>query len=95
MSLTSSSSSSNESSSNGTPPSPPRKMRSLNDLYEINNPIDNDVTLYCYLAIYPIVFEEEIKDEKWRISIAEEIESIKKNNIWKLVPRPKKKKANR
>jgi hypothetical protein len=56
MSLTSSSSS-NESSSNGTPPSPPRKMRSLNDLYEIANPIDNDVTLYCYLATYPIVFE--------------------------------------
>jgi len=38
------------------------------------------------------VFEEAIKDEKWRIAIDEEIESIEKNNTWKLVPRPKEKK---
>jgi hypothetical protein len=38
------------------------------------------------------VFEESIKDEKWRIAIDEEIESIEKNNTWKLVPRLKEKK---
>jgi hypothetical protein len=87
------SSSSSESSSNGTPPSLPKKMRSLNDLYEVTNPIDNDVTLYCHLATCdPIMFEEVIKDEKWRLVIDEEIASIEKNNIWKLVPRPKEKK---
>jgi hypothetical protein len=59
-----SSSSSNESSSSGTPPSPPKKMRSLDDIYEVTNPID-DVTLYCHLAICDtIVFEETIKGAK-------------------------------
>jgi hypothetical protein len=59
------SSSSSESSSNGTPPSPSKKMRSLDDLYEVANFIDDDVTLYCHLAIYnPIVFEEAIKNAK-------------------------------
>jgi hypothetical protein len=38
------------------------------------------------------VFEEEIKDEKWRIAIDEKIASIKKNNTWKLVPISKEKK---
>jgi hypothetical protein len=39
-------------------------MRSLNDLYEVTNPID-DVILYGHLATCdPIVFEEAIKDEK-------------------------------
>jgi hypothetical protein len=57
MSSTSSSSSSNESLSSGTPPSSPSKMRSLDDLYEVTNFID-DVTLYCHLATCDtIVFE--------------------------------------
>jgi hypothetical protein len=37
-----------------------------------------------------IAFEEAIKDEKWRITMDEEIASIKKNDIWKLNPGPKK-----
>jgi hypothetical protein len=40
------------------------------------------------------VFEEEIKDEKWRIAIDEKIASIKKNNTWKLVPISKKKRRS-
>jgi len=91
--MSSASSSSSESSSSGTPPSPPRKMRSLDDLYEVTNPIDNDVTLNCHLATCDsIMFEEAIKDRKWRIAMDEEITSIEKNNTWKLVPRQKKKK---
>jgi hypothetical protein len=40
-------------------------MRSLNDLYEVTNPIDDYVTLYCHLATCDlIVFEEVIKDKK-------------------------------
>jgi len=31
------------------------------------------------------VFEEAMKDEKWRISMDEEITSIEKNDTWKLV----------
>ena len=87
------SSSSSGSSRSGSPPSPPRKMMSLDDLYEVTNPIDNEVTLYCYLTTCdPIVFEEVIKDEKWRIAMDEETLLIEKNDIWKLVSRPKGKK---
>jgi hypothetical protein len=50
------------SSSSGTPS---RKMRNLDDLYEITNSINDDVILYCHLAICdPIVLGEVIKDAK-------------------------------
>jgi hypothetical protein len=56
-------------------------MRSLDDLYEVTNPIDDNLTLYCHLAICEsIVFENSIKDEKWRIAMDEEIASIEKND---------------
>jgi hypothetical protein len=59
-----SSTSSNENSSSGTPPNPSRKMRSLDDLYEVTNHID-DVTLYCHLATCDTtVFKKAIKDAK-------------------------------
>jgi len=77
--MNSTSSSSIESSSSGTPSSLPRKMRSLDDLYEVTNHIDNDVALYFHLVTYDsIVFEEAIKDEKLRIAMNEEIASIEK-----------------
>jgi len=64
---------------------------SLEDLYELTNTID-DVTLYCHLTICdPIMFETTIKDEKWRIIMDEEIASIEKNNTWRLVLRPNRK----
>jgi len=56
---------SNESSSSGNPSSPPKRMWSLDELYEVTTPIDDDVTLYYHLATSdPIMFEEVIKDEK-------------------------------
>jgi hypothetical protein len=76
------SSSSRGSSSNGSPPRPPRKMMILDDLYEVTNPIDDDVTLYYHLAICdPTMFEEVVKDKKLRITMNEEILSIEKNDI--------------
>ena len=61
--------SSSESSSSDTLLSLPWKMRSLSDLYEATNPIDDYVTLYYHLATcYHIVFEE-VADEKWRINM--------------------------
>ena len=73
--------SSNGSLSSGSPSSSPRKMRSINELYEVTTPIDNDVTLYYHLAVYdPIVFKEAIKNAKQRISMDEEITSIEKND---------------
>jgi len=54
-------------------------MRIFNDLYEVTNLIDNDVTLYCYLATCdPIVFEEAINNEKIKIVMNEEIALIEK-----------------
>jgi len=50
---------SNGSSSGGSLPSPPRKMRRLEDFYEVINPIDDDLTLYCLLFICEtIVFDK-------------------------------------
>jgi hypothetical protein len=40
-------------------------MWSLDELYEVTTPIDDDVTLYYHLATCdPIMFEEVIKDAK-------------------------------
>jgi hypothetical protein len=56
-------------------------MRCLDDLYEVTNPIDDDVILYYHLVICDyIVFEKEIKDIKWRIVMDKKISSIEKNN---------------
>ena len=73
--MSSTSSSSNESSSGGIPP---RKMRSLDVLYEVTNHID-DITLYCYLVIYDtIMFEEALKDTKWRITMDEGLHELRR-----------------
>ena len=57
-------------------------MRSLHNLHEVTNYINDDVTLNYYLATCDhLVFEEAIKDEKLRIVMDEEIVSIEKNNI--------------
>jgi hypothetical protein len=51
-------SSSNKSLNSGSSLNSSRKIRSLNYLYKITNSINNDVTLYCYIATCdPIVFE--------------------------------------
>ena len=53
------SSSSSGSSSGGSPPSPRRKMRRLEDFYEVINLINDDLTLYCHLFICEtIVFDK-------------------------------------
>jgi hypothetical protein len=36
------------------------------------------------------VFEEAVKDEKWRITMDKEIVSIEKNDTWKLISRRKR-----
>ena len=46
-----------------------------------------------YETYEPTVFKEALRDEKWRIVIYKEIAStFKKNDTWKLIPRPKEKK---
>jgi hypothetical protein len=38
------------------------------------------------------VFKEVIKDAKWRIVVDEKIASIEKNDTWRLIRRPNRKK---
>jgi hypothetical protein len=42
--------------------------------------------------IEPNNFEEASKDEFWNKAMDEELDQIEKNDIWELVPRPKKNK---
>jgi hypothetical protein len=57
--------SSSESLSSSSPPSPPRKMKSFDDLCEIINSIDDDLTLYYYLVTCKhIVFGKAIKNKE-------------------------------
>jgi hypothetical protein len=56
---------SSRSSSSDSSLSSSKKIRSLDDLYKIINPIDDDLSLYCHLATCKsIVFVKEINDEK-------------------------------
>lgn len=90
------SSSSSKSSSGDNLPSPSRKVISLNDSYERTNFVDDNVTLYYHFNTSdPVVFEDTIKKEKWRIVIDEEIISIEKNDTQKLIHGLKEKTLNR
>jgi hypothetical protein len=71
----------------------PSHMRSLQELYEITENLNDDLNLFCHFAnCEPIGFEETIKDEKLRNVMDEEIKAIKKNNTWELATIPKEQK---
>ncbi|TXG68000.1 hypothetical protein EZV62_009275 [Acer yangbiense] len=64
----------------------PRGTRSLEDLYENTEQVEEDVTLYCLLMTSdPVSFEEANQEEKWRSAMDEEIRSIEKNKTWEAV----------
>ncbi|CAO2836221.1 unnamed protein product [Amaranthus hypochondriacus] len=71
----------------------PVKMRSLRDIYEATNEV-NEVDLFCLYADHePINFEEALGEEEWRSAMKEEIRSIEKNDTWELATLPKGHKA--
>jgi hypothetical protein len=39
----------------------------------------------------PSTFEEESKKKEWKEAMVEEYQSIMKNDVWEVVPRPKEK----
>jgi hypothetical protein len=39
----------------------------------------------------PTTFEEEIQKKQWKEAMTEEHQSIMKNDVWEIVPRPKEK----
>ncbi|KAM2569380.1 hypothetical protein TB2_009489 [Malus domestica] len=63
--------------------------RSLRDLYELAERLDNP-TFFCLFAdCEPVDFQEAVQDTKWRKVIDEEIEAIQKNDTWELAILPK------
>uniref|UniRef100_A0A2N9G770 Integrase catalytic domain-containing protein n=1 Tax=Fagus sylvatica TaxID=28930 RepID=A0A2N9G770_FAGSY len=88
-------SSSSSSSLEGSSSERPRGFRSLQDLYESTENID-DITLFCLFAdCEPTGFKEVVQDKKWRNAMNEEIKAIKKNDTWELTTLPYGKKAIR
>jgi hypothetical protein len=70
------------SSSRGSSREMPPQMRSLQELYEITENLNDDLTFYCHFVnCEPIGFEEAVKDEKWRNAMDEEIKAIVKKTI--------------
>jgi len=86
--LESSSTPSSASSSEG-----PRRMRSLEELYDATQVMEN-TTLFCFFTDSdPLSFNEAITEQKWRKAMDEEIHVIEKNDTWKLTYLPENKKA--
>ncbi|KAM1480368.1 hypothetical protein ACFX2I_027521 [Malus domestica] len=60
------------------------RTRSLRDLYEVAERLDNP-TLFCLFPdCEPVDFQETMQDTKWRKAMDEEIEAIQKNDTWEL-----------
>lgn len=75
--------SSSESSNEGS-----QRMRTIQDLYE-NTEVIDDVSLFSLLAeTTPLSFEEASKEEKWRQAMDEEIRAIERNDTWELTSLP-------
>lgn len=83
----------NHQSLHGSPSQGPRGTRSLAEIYEESEAVDN-TTLFCLFGdTEPLHFEEATKSEKWNDAMNEEIRSIEKNNTWELTTLPHGQKA--
>lgn len=69
-----------------------QKTRSLKELYEQNDEIDQ-VSNFALLAYDPVNFDEVVKEKVWIKAMDEEIDAIERNNTWELVNLPKGKKT--
>ena len=55
-------------------------------------PFSNYMALMCdLLEKEPMCFEEAIQKKEWADAMIEEYQSIIKNDVWEIVPRPKSK----
>ena len=69
------------------------RTKSLQDIYEATERLDN-LTLFCLFAdCEPVNFQEAAQEEKWKTAMNEEIAAIKKNDTWGLASIPKGHKA--
>ena len=61
---------------------------------KIPKPFSSYTTLVCdILEEDPTCFEESIQRKEWADAMTEEYQSIMKNEVWEIVPRPKNKDA--
>ncbi|KAL0373958.1 UNVERIFIED_CONTAM: hypothetical protein Sradi_3311500 [Sesamum radiatum] len=80
-------------------PSTPRssdqspRYRSINDIYNAMERM-NDDNLFClFMNDEPLSFEKAVKEKKWIQAMEEEIHSIEKNDTWELAILPSGHKA--
>ncbi|KAJ4718980.1 Retrovirus-related Pol polyprotein from transposon TNT 1-94 [Melia azedarach] len=66
-----------------------KRTRSLQDLYEVTERLDNLTLFFLFVECEPMSFTEAIQDEKWKNAMDEEIKVIVKNDTWELVSLPK------
>ena len=58
----------------------------INDIYNSTN----EVHVVCFLAnSEDLSFEEAVEEEKWQMTMNEEIGAIERNNTWELTDLPK------
>ncbi|KAA0040718.1 integrase [Cucumis melo var. makuwa] len=82
-----------ESSSSSTPSSTsdneisPRRMRSIQEIYNTTNRINDDhfANFALFAGVDPVTFDEAIQDEKWKIAMDQEIDAIRRNETWELM----------
>lgn len=67
----------------------------MNDYVSGDELSDDDTTAHFALFVDsdPILFEEAVKDIKWKKAMDAEMKSIEKNNTWELTDLPKGQKA--
>ncbi|KAA0058939.1 integrase [Cucumis melo var. makuwa] len=73
----------------------PRRMRSIQQIYNATNRINDDhfANFALFAGVDPVTFDEAIQDEKWKIAMDQEIDAIRRNETWELMELPTNKRA--
>lgn len=66
----------------------PRRYRSLVDVYNETEPVEVEEELMFMGVEEPQNFEQAVKERSWRSAMHKELESIEKNDTWKLTELP-------
>lgn len=66
----------------------PRRYRSLVDVYNETEPVEAEEELMFMGVEEPQNFEQAVKEHNWRLAMQKELESIEKNDTWKLTELP-------
>lgn len=70
----------------------PPHMRSVAEIYEETEEVNDSTLFFLFVDAEPISFEDVVQDEKWRMAMNEEIKAIRRNDTWELANLPKGKK---